>query len=64
MEFKDLPCELQIIAAHTLAGVLKEMGCELKNEPAKELARNIRAAFIDLHSPSEHAFAQHDSGQE
>lgn len=63
MEFKDLPIAIQEKAAETLAVSLKGFEGELKSEPAKELARSINAAFIELHSPSEHAFAHHDNGQ-
>lgn len=63
MEFKDLSSDIQSVAADTLASVLKDLGAEIKSEPAKELARCLNAAFIELHSPSEHAFAHHDNGQ-
>ncbi|MCE3116153.1 hypothetical protein LXD80_10110 [Enterobacter sp. ASE] len=50
MEFKDLPSDIQGIAGHTLAAAIKELGTDIKSEPAKELARSINAAFIELFS--------------
>lgn len=49
MEFKDLPSDIQRIAGHTLAVALKEFGTDIKSEPAKELARNISVAFMELY---------------
>ncbi|ELY4673366.1 hypothetical protein SM021_004016 [Cronobacter muytjensii] len=50
MEFKDLPSDIQVIAANALADVLKDFGTEMKSKPAKELARNVKAAFVELYS--------------
>ncbi|MDL4584186.1 hypothetical protein QRZ28_20220 [Raoultella ornithinolytica] len=54
MEFKDLPLKVQEIAAQCLADKISStsgfgMGVE-KNEPAKEQARQIREAFVELYS--------------
>ena len=49
MEFKDLPSDIQRIAGHTLAAAIKELGTDIKSEPAKELAQNISAAFLELY---------------
>ena len=48
MEFKDLPIAIQEKAAETLAASLKGLEGELKSEPAKELARDVKAAFIEV----------------
>lgn len=50
MEFKGLPSDIQRIAGHTLAAAIKELGTDIKSEPAKELAHNIKAAFVALYS--------------
>ncbi|WP_312329642.1 hypothetical protein [Atlantibacter hermannii] len=49
MEFKDLPVEIQLIAAETLKITLGQAGCNEK-ETAEELARVVRAAFLKLFS--------------
>ena len=49
MEFKDLSSDIQRIAAHTLAEALKDLGTEIKIEPAKELARGISESFVELY---------------
>lgn len=50
MEFKDLPSDIQRIAGHTLAAALKEFGTDIESEPAKELTRSIKTAFVTLYS--------------
>lgn len=67
MEFKDLPLKVQEIAAQCLADKISvrsgfgEGG--VKSEPAKEQARQIREAFIELCFPQTDASSQLDSGQ-
>lgn len=55
MKFQDLPTEVQEIAAQTLSGKLHQSGFSVigKTEPAKELAREVRDAFVELYSPSD-----------
>ncbi|EET0120503.1 hypothetical protein FNJ24_002773 [Escherichia coli] len=48
MEFKDLPSDVQKTAAHTLHSVLREIG--KASEPAKDLARKIKTAFVELYN--------------
>ncbi|WP_447886974.1 hypothetical protein [Serratia fonticola] len=52
MKFQDLPPEVQVVAAQTLPGKLCQSGFSVisKTEPAKELAREVKAAFIELYS--------------
>lgn len=45
--FQDLPLEVQVIAAQLLSERFDPAA-----EPAKELAQEIRDAFIELYSPS------------
>ncbi|ELE9247751.1 hypothetical protein RM352_004185 [Enterobacter kobei] len=52
MEFKELPTDVQKTAAHTLHSVLRDIGKDIESEPAKVLARNIKAAFIELYQTS------------
>lgn len=54
MKFQDLPTEVQVIAAQTLSGKLCQSGFSVagKTEPAKELALEVRDAFVELYSPS------------
>ncbi len=49
MEFKELPIDVQKTAAHTLHSVLRDIGKDLETEPAKDLAKNIKTAFIELY---------------
>ena len=49
MEFKDLPSDVQKTAAHTLHSVLREIGKDIASEPAKDLARKIKTAFVELY---------------
>ena len=49
MEFKELPTDVQKTAAHTLHSVLRDIGKDIETEPAKDLARNIKTAFIELY---------------
>lgn len=49
-KFEDLPEAVQVIAAHTLKEALTRIDGGLKSEPAKELARSINAAFVELFS--------------
>ncbi len=55
MEFSKLPIEVQLIAAECLAAKLSTtgFGIEVKNEPAKSQARQVREAFITLFSECE-----------
>ena len=53
MEFKELPIDVQKTAAHTLHSVLRDIGKDIESEPAKALARNINAAFIELYQFSD-----------
>ncbi|MGE0916812.1 hypothetical protein AB4M58_23875 [Escherichia coli] len=50
MEFKDLPPDVQKTAAHTLHSVLREIGKDIESEPAKDLARKIKTAFVELYN--------------
>ncbi|QIP56859.1 formyltetrahydrofolate deformylase [Hafnia alvei] len=53
MEFKDLPLEVQILAAEALASRILQssMASPISNtEPALKLAREIREAFTELYS--------------
>ncbi|WP_261458170.1 formyltetrahydrofolate deformylase [Serratia fonticola] len=52
MKFKDLPLDVQVIAAQTLSGKFCESGLATqgKTEPAKKLAREVRDAFTELYS--------------
>ena len=50
MEFKDLPSDVQKTAAHTLHSVLREIGKDIASEPAKDLARKIKTAFVELYN--------------
>ena len=66
MEFKDLPQKVQEIAAQCLAdkiSVRSGYGEEVKSEPAKEQARQIRDAFIELCFPQTDASSQLDNDQ-
>lgn len=47
VNFQDLPLEVQVIAAQLLSERFDPAA-----EPAKELAQEIRDAFIELYSPS------------
>ena len=49
MEYKDLPTDVQNTAAHTLHSVLRDIGKDIDSEPAKKLARDVKAAFIELY---------------
>lgn len=46
MRFEDLPNDIQVVAANTLRDAL--LNCDIKTEPAKELARDIGTAFAEL----------------
>ena len=54
MEFKDLPLKVQEIAAQCLADKISYATGfaegAVKNEPAKDQARQVRGAFIELYS--------------
>lgn len=54
MEFRDLPLKVQEIAAQCLADKINvTLGFAevcVKKEPAKEQARQIREAFVELYS--------------
>lgn len=67
MEFKDLPQKVQEIAAQCLAdriSVTSGFGDGVaKKEPAKEQARQVREAFIELCFPHTDASSQLDNGQ-
>jgi len=65
VKFNDLPLEVQLIAANALSQRLPSgsgldfgVGCE----PGKKLARDIKAAFIEMYSHFERASVQTDSG--
>ncbi|EEE3274464.1 hypothetical protein AXR31_002911 [Salmonella enterica subsp. enterica serovar Braenderup] len=49
MEFNELPSDVQKTAAHTLHSVLREIGKDIESEPAKDLARKIKTAFVELY---------------
>lgn len=46
---KDLPSDVQKTAAHTLHSVLREQK-DIASEPAKDLARKIKTAFVELYN--------------
>ena len=52
MEFKDLPLEVQEIAAQCLADKISYVSGfaegAVKNEPAKDQARQVKEAFVEL----------------
>lgn len=54
MEFKDLPLKVQEIAAQCLADRISVTSGfaegAVKNEPAKDQARQVREAFIELYA--------------
>ncbi|EOE1079878.1 MULTISPECIES: hypothetical protein [Klebsiella pneumoniae complex] len=54
MGFKDLPLKMQEIAAECLADKISYMSGfaegSVKNEPAKDQARQVREAFIELYA--------------
>ena len=56
MEFKELPHKVQEIAAQRLADKISYVSGftegEVKNEPAKDQARQVREAFIELYYPN------------
>lgn len=61
MEFKELPFEIQTMAAKTLADWFSpsRMTAPTSNaEPANELAREIREAFTELYSEREKTCGQ------
>lgn len=56
MEFRNLPKEVQVIAAECLAAKISIKSGLVPSgqaEPAKEQARQVRDAFIELYSRSE-----------
>lgn len=55
MRFDELPFEMQLIAAQTLSNRISTLGMGMgeKIEPVKTLAREVREAFIELHSSGE-----------
>ncbi|MFU7835470.1 hypothetical protein [Raoultella planticola] len=67
MEFKDLPLKVQEIAAQCLAdkitviSVLGESGA--KKEPAKEQARQVKEAFVELYASPAASSSQCDCAQ-
>lgn len=61
MQFKELPTDLQIIAADCLRQKLVDIDSTQK-EPAITLAQCIKAAFIELYSPAPAAAPQHGNG--
>lgn len=52
MRFEELPHEVQMIAAKTLSDRFPSAGLSKSNsfEPATALARDVKAAFIELYS--------------
>lgn len=53
VNFQDLPLEVQVIAAQLLSERFDpSYKLDIDEEPAKELAQEIRDAFIELYSPS------------
>lgn len=56
MEFKDLPLKVQEIAAQCLADKISYVSGfaegAVKNEPAKDQARQVRESFVELYSPA------------
>lgn len=62
MEFKDLPADLQVIAADCLRQKLADLNSTQK-EPAITLAQIIKAAFIELYFPAPGVSPQHGNGQ-
>ncbi len=53
MEFKELPKEIQEIAAHTLRQRLNEVALEAETKKdIDNMARNVRDAFTGLYSVS------------
>lgn len=67
MEFKDLPLKVQEIAAQCLADKISVRSGfgegEVKNEPAKEQARQIRDAFVGLYASPAASSSQCDCAQ-
>ncbi|ECC3382399.1 hypothetical protein F0M37_23605 [Salmonella enterica subsp. enterica] len=61
MEFKDLPADLQVIAADCLRQKLAGIDSTQK-EPAITQAQSIKAAFIELYSPAPDVAPQHGNG--
>ncbi len=59
MSFQYLPVEVQVVAARMLSEMI--MNPERQKEPV-ELAREVRDAFTELHSPSEFSSTQNDNG--
>ncbi|WP_343297366.1 hypothetical protein AAG122_19050 [Raoultella planticola] len=67
MEFKDLPQKVQEISAQCLADKISVRSGfgkgEVKSEPAKEQARQIREAFVELYASSAASSSQCDCAQ-
>ena len=61
MEFKELPADLQVIAAACLRQKLADIDSTQK-EPVIALAQSIKAAFIELYSPAPGVAPQHGNG--
>ncbi|MHA3612688.1 formyltetrahydrofolate deformylase [Yersinia enterocolitica] len=63
MRFEELPYEVQMIAAKTLSDRFPSAGSSKSNgfEPATALARDVKAAFIELYLPPEPASTQSGS---
>ncbi|EPQ4128360.1 hypothetical protein LAD80_000703 [Proteus mirabilis] len=48
MKFKDLPYDIQLVAAKCLSQLITEWSC-MEKEPMERLARDIKDAFINLY---------------
>lgn len=66
MEFKDLPLKVQEIAAQCLADKISYVSGfaegAVKNEPAKDQARQIKGAFVELYTSTAASSSQCDCG--
>ncbi|EMB9091255.1 hypothetical protein ACFGUA_003322 [Klebsiella michiganensis] len=67
MEFKDLPPEVQEIAAQCLADKISYVPGfaegAVKNEPAKDQARRVKEAFVELYASPAASLSQCDCTQ-
>lgn len=64
MKMKDLPVEVQVVAAKLLAEKINEVSRSLEKKPALPLAQEIRDAFIELYSQPHTSCSQHNTAQE
>ncbi|HEC2568060.1 TPA: hypothetical protein R2K66_000935 [Raoultella ornithinolytica] len=67
MEFKDLPLKVQEIAAQCLADKISYVSGYaegvVKREPAKDQARQVKEAFVELYASPAASSSQCDCGQ-